>query len=349
MGDRGACNPRHISTADGTDLVFGYTGLLAKPGPSSASLTEFFDGKMRHITLDYRNRVCKAMNFISRNLDQDLSLGEIAEAASFSMFHFHRIFKAVVGENVAGFKRRLRLESGANRLIAFPHKDITSIALACGFSNSQSFAKAFRQHFGSTPSQFRKSKIGHNVSKNGSEFSIQTQYDPDTVFTSKPETGIKINLDVKVKTMPEYHVAYVRKLGNYDKQTHDAAFDELMQWAVPRGYTDSGINFGLYWDNPDVTPEGKCRIDACISVPAGTIPEGQIGIQTISGGPYAVMHENVLNDTFKESWELLFKWIVQKGYEFTHIPNYQIYLNDGKVHPQGTWIVDICVPLRSGN
>ena len=289
------------------------------------------------------------MNFISQNLDKDLSLEEIAEAASFSMFHFHRIFKVVVGETVAGFKRRLRLESGANRLIAFPCQDITSIALECGFSNSQSFAKAFRQYFGSTPSQFRKSKIGHNVSKNETEFSIQTWYHPDTAFTSGQKIGKKINLDAKVKTMPEYHVAYVRKLGNYDKQTHDAAFDELMQWAVPGGYRESGMTFGLYWDNPDVTPKGKCRIDACISVPEGTAPEGQIGIQTISGGPYAVMREKVLNDTFKESWEMLFKWIVRKGYEFANTPNYQTYLNDGKAHPHGTWIVDICVPLRAGN
>jgi len=45
------------------------------------------------------------MNFISRNLGRDLGLEEIAREASFSMFHFHRIFKALVGETVAAFTR----------------------------------------------------------------------------------------------------------------------------------------------------------------------------------------------------------------------------------------------------
>ena len=56
------------------------------------------DNLGRSTALEYRKRACQAMDFISRNLDRDLSLEEIAEAGSFSMFHFHRIFKAVVGE-----------------------------------------------------------------------------------------------------------------------------------------------------------------------------------------------------------------------------------------------------------
>ena len=87
--------------------------------------------------MDYKKRVCQAMNFISHNLDRDLSLEEIAEAASFSIFHFHRIFKTLVGETVASFTLRLRLEFAANRLRSNQHDDITTIAMDCGFSNSQ--------------------------------------------------------------------------------------------------------------------------------------------------------------------------------------------------------------------
>ena len=109
----------------------------------------------------YRKRVCRAMNFISRNLERDLSLEEIATAASFSMFHFHRIFKAVTGETVAGFTRRLRLELAANRLLSQQGDDITTVAMACGFSSSQNFAKAFRAHFGTTPTDYRRRKNGN--------------------------------------------------------------------------------------------------------------------------------------------------------------------------------------------
>ena len=67
---------------------------------------------------EYRKRVCLAMNFISENLDRDLSLEEVARAGSFSKFHFHRVFKAAVGETIAEFTRRLRLEMAANRLLS---------------------------------------------------------------------------------------------------------------------------------------------------------------------------------------------------------------------------------------
>lgn len=120
----------------------------------------------------------------SGNLDKDLSLEQIAETASFSMFHFHRIFKAVVGETVSEFTRRLRLELAANRLICNQHGAITGIAMDCGFSSSQNFAKAFRQHFGMTPTAYRKSKRGNKISKKENALSLRVSYDADTVFVN---------------------------------------------------------------------------------------------------------------------------------------------------------------------
>lgn len=65
------------------------------------------------------------MTSIDAHLDRDLTIEEIARSANFSMFHFHRVFKAVVGETVAEFTRRLRLELAANRLIMDRRGSIT--------------------------------------------------------------------------------------------------------------------------------------------------------------------------------------------------------------------------------
>jgi AraC family transcriptional regulator len=62
---------------------------------------------------EYGRRICQAMNFIETHLEENPSLEEIARAASFSKFHFHRIFKGVTGESVGEFTRRLRLEKAA--------------------------------------------------------------------------------------------------------------------------------------------------------------------------------------------------------------------------------------------
>lgn len=302
---------------------------------------------MQHTAMEYRKRVCQAMNFISQNLDRDLSLEEITEVAAFSKFHFHRIFKAVVGETVAEFTRRLRIEMAANRLLSNQTEDITTIAMECGFSSSQNFSKAFRQRFDTTPSQFRKSKIG-NKNRNGENaLSLQAMYDSDTAFMNLINNERRNTMNAEVREMPEYNVAYVRKMGPYGKETCEQAFGQLMQWAGPMVYLASGVMLGVYWDNPDVTHPEKCRVDACISVPNRTATEGPIGIQTIKGGPYAVCHFEIQGDSFQQAWDDAFAWLVDSGYECGDEPCYELYHNNAADHPEGKWIFDICIPLKS--
>lgn len=286
------------------------------------------------------------MNFISQNLDGDLSLDEIAGAARFSKFHFHRIFKAAVGETIAEFTRRLRLEMAANRLLSSRHEDITSIALACGFSSSQNFAKAFRQQYGTTPTHFRSSKRGNEVSKAEDALSLRVTYDPESAFANPLLTQRSDNMNAEIKETPKYNVAYVRRLGPYGKETCEQAFGELMRWAGPHGHAESGVMLGVYWDNPEVTPAEKCRVDACVTVPEGTAPEAPVEVQTIAGGPHAVCHFETSAESFQNAWEEAFAWLVNGGYECDDRPCYELYHSAAVDHPEGKWVFDICIPLK---
>ena len=154
-------------------------------------------------------------------------------------------------------------------------------------------------------------------------------------------------MKAEVKEMPEYNVAYVRKLGAYSKATCEQAFTELAQWAGPKGYMASGAVLMLYWDNPEVTSPEKCRIDACVSVPQGTAVEGQIAMQTIKGGPYGVCHFEIKTDSFQQAWDDAFTWLVDSGYECGDKPCYELYHNNAADDPEGKWIFDICIPLKS--
>jgi len=296
--------------------------------------------------MEYRKRVCRAMDYISRNLDRDLSLQEIARAASFSKFHFHRIFKAAVGETVAAFTRRLRLERAANRLVASSRDDITKIAVDCGFSSSQNFAKAFRQHFGVTPTAYRNSKKGNKVGKRENAWSLQAMYNSDIPFIGPVNNERTNTMNGEVREMPEYYVAYVRKMGPYGKETFKQAFGELAAWAAPRGYLETGVMLGVYWDNPEDTPPDRCRVDACVSVPAGTVPDRPIAIRTISGGPYAVCHFEVDSDSFQQAWDDAFAWLVDGGYECDDKPCYELYHRSAADHPEGKCVFDIGIPLK---
>jgi AraC family transcriptional regulator len=119
-----------------------------------------------------------------------------------------------------------------------------------------------------------------------------------------------------------------------------------MQWAGPRGYLKSGVMIGVYWDNPEVTPPEKCRVDACISLPEETTPDALVDIQTISGGPYTVCHCKIPVDGFQQAWEDTFAWLVDSGHECDDRPCYERYYNNPSDDPDGRWIVDICIPLK---
>ncbi len=84
-----------------------------------------------------------------------LNRERLADMAGFSVPHFHRIFTAEIGENIAAYVRRVRLERAANKLI-MGAVDITEVSLAAGYKSHAAFSKAFKQHYGFTPSQFRE-------------------------------------------------------------------------------------------------------------------------------------------------------------------------------------------------
>jgi AraC family transcriptional regulator len=146
-----------------------------------------------------------------------------------------------------------------------------------------------------------------------------------------------------IREMPEYHVAYVRRIGPYTQKTWDLAFGELLRWAAPRGYAATEPMVGLYWDNPDITPESKCRMDACVRVPPGTAAKGRVGTQIIGGGPHAVCRFETPLEGFYQAWEDAFAWLVTNGYECDDRPCYELYHT---TPAEGNWVYDVCIPLK---
>ncbi len=101
-------------------------------------------------------RLNTAIAFIEENLSEKLSLEIIAEKAYFSPFHFHRLFKIVVGETVHNFINRKRIEKSAAYLLHQKEKSITQISEIVGFSNLSAFSKSFKKFYGISPNKFKE-------------------------------------------------------------------------------------------------------------------------------------------------------------------------------------------------
>jgi AraC family transcriptional regulator len=312
---------------------------------------------------EYERRINTAIDFISRNLDKNPTLDDIAAAASFSKFHFHRLFQTYVGETVLEFTRRLRLEKSAAQLNFDINKDITSIALDCGFSSSQNFAKAFKKHFGISPTEYRLtgaysrtnadsnngntlSNIGNTHRKHGND-GAEPIYHNSRSFENN-QHGIKeLIVTIEVKELPGINVAYVRTIGEYGFEPAKKAFQKLSHWAEPRELMEDGLWLGIAWDNPCVTPADKCRYDACVTVPDGTEVTNGADQQIVPAGKYAVHRTEVVNNDFQKGWDqLIGDWLPGSGFQPGDGPSYEVYIDRGVNDPEGRWVVDIHLPVK---
>ncbi len=318
----------------------------------------------RYLVEEYRSRINRVIDYIEANIDRSLSLSELADIAHFSRFHFHRIFRAMVGETLNGFIQRIRLEKAAARLTANPKKSITEIAFECGFSSLSVFARAFRETFGMSASDWRSggyrqhSKSGkadgkekQAVGKKPQDFNIYPSYTQGKQLWRVEMKDGKLKTEVEVREMPEMTVAYVRHIGPYkgNEELFGNMFNRLMTWAGPRGL----LNFPetkiltVYYDDPDLTDESKHRVDACITVPADTKVEGEVGKTTIPAGRYAVAYFEISPDQYQEAWDSVFSgWLPDSGYQPEDGPCYELYPGNMEDYSKGRHVVDICVPVK---
>src|SRR5215207_5728954 len=102
----------------------------------------------------YRERILRVLQHLQEHLDRDLSIDELARLASFSEFHFHRIFREIVGEPVAEHVRRLRLERAALELY-YTERPIKQIAADVGYGSHEALTRAFVTQFAATPADYR--------------------------------------------------------------------------------------------------------------------------------------------------------------------------------------------------
>ncbi len=269
---------------------------------------------------DHKERLNRVLIHIQENIDKPLSLETLADVACFSPFHFHRIFAAYVGETLKDYIRRTRLEWAAMKLCQ-TERPITDIALAIGYETPAAFTKAFGQHFGKNPTEFKKS--GEKVKVRGLKCSNSNK----EVKAMQPQ----------IRNMPEQNVLFVRKTGRYDKAASEA-------WAILMGFAYSHRlmkketkSIGISHDCPDITPEDKIRYDACITIKQDIKPEGAVGVQTISSGRYAVfLHKGPYN-RLGETYNAIFsQWLPASSKKLRDAPCFEIYLNrDPPPHKTG--------------
>jgi len=229
---------------------------------------------------DYLARVNRAIDFVLANLHRPHTLDDVARAAHFSPFHFHRVFQGIVGETPARFTRRLRLEKSIRIMSHEPGRALTDVALDCGFASSSDFSRAFKQRYGVPPSVFdvetwRAEKRGELQSL------VESGGGPGGGSCHVERLPAGENPDgfaVTLRDLPARRVAYRRVLDPYREGVVPEACESLTAWAEANGVAD-GTWYGYMWDDPEVVALRDCRYDVGVELPPGfVLPPGADGL-----------------------------------------------------------------------
>ena len=265
----------------------------------------------------YEQAILSTLIYIQTHLEGALNLDVLAGRVGFSAYHFHRVFRQVLGEPVKEYVRRLRMERAAYRL-KISDETVLQIAMDAGFKTHESFTRAFQRQFGITPNEFRTNFLRSSRAR---KKQIQPKY--MTEFDIKDGSGLLPNrstsLRVRLEHVRPLIVAFVRHVGPYDQVLDQGSpmsllWDELFAWGNANQLINAdSLLIGIPQDDPSITPPEKQRFDVCVQIPEFRNPTGHIGCQTIAAGTFGVGRHYGAFDSLAETYMHIYDSLVTTG------------------------------------
>lgn len=274
--------------------------------------------------------VNEAIDYILYHIDEDISLEKVANYCHFSKYYFCRLFKEQTGEGVYEFIKRVRLEQSAFRLKVERERPITEISADYGYSSSN-YSSAFKTHYHMTPISFRRKSYHQSMEH---PFFHHENWDV--------ENFEECNRKITVKNIPDYHVIYERRFGNYEGLCREW---NLFIKKYEKYFTDKTKFLERTYDDPAVTEVENCLYDICMSVEPDCPLENTV---TIQGGKCAIYHFKSHMKHIYAAYQTIFLiWLPKTKFEVdTRRSLFDIYHT---VNYKTKYMeLDICVPIRDG-
>ncbi|MCQ2235619.1 MAG: AraC family transcriptional regulator [Bacteroidales bacterium] len=290
--------------------------------------------------VDYLRRVNIVTAYIEGHLSEPIDVQNLANMSGFSVFHFHRIMKAMLGENIGAFIKRRRLEMAAE-LLRYTDRPIADVSAVVGYDVPSSLTKAFRECYGVSPSDYRNN--------------------PTIYIVKEAKINPLMQLKERIEQLNERPIIYVRRYGAYNSIDYDQSWGSLLEY-LKEVYAeeikkDSGFLYkmlcggevqyvGIYHNDPKVTDPDKLISDIGMITPVTLSPKGEIGVKNLAGGKYAIYTYKGSYEHLEIAYDTIYgKLIQEKGYVLDERPAFEIYLNDPQEVAPEELLTDIYVPI----
>ena len=160
-------------------------------------------------------RMREIMQYVLANLDQEISLNELAEQMFVSTSTLSRIFKKNTGVYFADYVMQLRIKTALG-LLKYSEQNMTQIAMTAGFSNSASFNRAFRKVMGETPSEYREkyqiTEADQREKEEKEETKIREELKKKGYELGKQEHTTLVYMDLDKCESKKYHKVWNRMI-----------------------------------------------------------------------------------------------------------------------------------------
>lgn len=288
----------------------------------------------------YIERINAVQDYIENHLDEEISIQQLSRIASFSEYHFQRIFKQFTSESLYSFIKRLRLEKAIFLLRSNRKLPVQDIALSVGFSNQASFAKALKERYRMSASRIRKMNE-HEMNQMISENRTNGKVFPSDIHYNKP-------IELTILSAEPEKVLYTRYTGAYkgNSDLFSKLFTKLYRFAEKNNLINRETKwFVLYHDFSDLTEEEKLRLSVCMSVKNDAAGQGEFGCMELAGGKYAVGRFLVGPDEYQNAWNyMISEWLPDSGYLPDDRLCFEYYPPQGEEN-EAKRLVEIFIPI----
>ncbi len=249
-------------------------------------------------------RLNRVMDHIDGHVAAPLELESLAALASYSPFHFLRVFRSKMGETPYDFVRRRRIELAAGRLRLASDEPIEHVAIATGFASGETLARAFRQTYGMSAGDWKRGGWRQ------------------WTVGDLPRLPELPHGPVSVVKQPRRLLLYRRVRGNY-QQTVAPTWASFVPWVRSIGIEPSGwMGNGL--DDPALTAPEQCRYDVCAVIPDDQAVQARqalrdapamVSLKEFVPGYYASMPYDGSVTGLPQAWRALLEdWLPGSGF-----------------------------------
>ncbi len=278
------------------------------------------------MTTEFEKRLHRVIAYIHDNPAGDLSLDALADVAAFSRFHFHRLYRLVIGETAAQSVRRIRLHLGSVALVQ-TDVSVDRVALQVGYPNTASFSRAFSDAYGMSPVAFRKRGALR-------------------AFTRQTQPKVIQMYPIEIRNEPQRRLAAMPHKGPYHEINR--AFQNLTTTMAQRAlFGHAGAMVGVFYDDPQSVTAADLRSHAAFEMTGKVDITPPLEAVELQGGRHAVLTYKGPYAELPAAYDQLYAvWLPASGQEPADSPTFEVYRNSPMDTAPDDLVTELYLPLR---